>query len=327
MMKKTLIKKSTMRSQQQGIALITILVMVALASIIAASIAKRQQHTFENTAYLMRQNQALLYAKSAEAFFSELLIQDSENSAAADHLQETWAQPLPPFPVDDGIVSGQIEDESGKFNLNSLVNAQGLVNEKNQKLFEALLKRVGLPEGLSQAVIDWQDADDLTAGAMGAESQYYQGLPSPHLAANRPFYHVEELRMLRGFEGANYDRIAAYVVALPESSTKININTAPALLLASLDPSLDVNAVTALLQSKQEKLEHFANVNTLFEQAPFAQLNAEAKARANELFDVKSQYFKAKIEVQLANRNRQLSSHLKRKDKQVYVYSRQLLPF
>ena len=56
--------------QQKGIALITILVMVALATIIAATIAKRQYNTTENTAYLMRQNQALFYAKSAESFFS-----------------------------------------------------------------------------------------------------------------------------------------------------------------------------------------------------------------------------------------------------------------
>ena len=44
--------------QQQGIALITILVMVALATILAATIAKRQANTAENTAYLMRQNQS-----------------------------------------------------------------------------------------------------------------------------------------------------------------------------------------------------------------------------------------------------------------------------
>lgn len=54
---------------QQGVALLTILIMVALATILAASIAKYQNNTMENTAYLMRQNQSLLYAKSAEAFF------------------------------------------------------------------------------------------------------------------------------------------------------------------------------------------------------------------------------------------------------------------
>lgn len=63
----------------------------------------------KNTAYLIRQNQALLYAKSAEAFASELLVQDSDSSGGADYLQETWAQPMPPFPVDDGMVSGQLK--------------------------------------------------------------------------------------------------------------------------------------------------------------------------------------------------------------------------
>lgn len=62
-----------LKRSQYGIALITILVMVALATILAATIAKHQRNTAESTAYLMRQNQALLYAKSAEAFFSELL--------------------------------------------------------------------------------------------------------------------------------------------------------------------------------------------------------------------------------------------------------------
>ena len=114
--------------QQQGIALITILVMVALATILAATIAKRQANTAENTAYLMRQNQSLLYAKSAEAFFSELLVDDAENAGDIDHLQENWAKPMPAFPVEDGFVSGTLQDESGKFNLNSLVNNDGTPN-------------------------------------------------------------------------------------------------------------------------------------------------------------------------------------------------------
>lgn len=62
------------KSSQAGVALLTILVMVALATILAATIAKRQTNTAENTGYLMRQNQSLLYAKSAEAFFLNYLI-------------------------------------------------------------------------------------------------------------------------------------------------------------------------------------------------------------------------------------------------------------
>ena len=55
-------------SSQRGIALLTILVMVALATILAATIAKRQTNTAENTGYLMRQDQSLLYAKVQRHF-------------------------------------------------------------------------------------------------------------------------------------------------------------------------------------------------------------------------------------------------------------------
>ena len=135
--------------QQQGIALITILMMVALATILAATIAKRQAYIAESTAYLMRQNQSLLYAKSAEAFFAELLKDDAENAAEVDHLQENWAQPMPAFPVEDGFVSGVLSDESGKFNLNALLNDNGGVNENAKLYFERLLVRVGLPAQIS----------------------------------------------------------------------------------------------------------------------------------------------------------------------------------
>ncbi len=313
---------------QRGVALITILVMVAIATILAATIAKRQKHTAENTAYLVRQNQALLYAKSAEAFASELLVQDSNSGGGADYLQETWAQPMPPFPVEDGMVSGRLEDESGKFNLNDLVGADGTrVNEDAKKFFELLLKRVGLAPELSQSTIDWIDSDDLTVGPMGAESNYYQGLSPGYASANAPFNAIEDLKQVRGFEGQNYDLIAPYISALPETTTKININIAPPLLLASLDDKLDVNTVAMVLQDKQKKMEHFANVSELLAVQPFDSISDEGKNLANKMLDVKSDYFKIQVEVILNNRKRQLTSRVYRKDKQVTLYARSMAPF
>jgi len=313
--------------QQQGIALITILVMVALATILAATIAKRQANTAENTAYLMRQNQSLLYAKSAEAFFSELLVDDANNAGAVDHLQENWAKPMPAFPVEDGFVSGTLQDESGKFNLNSLVNAEGVPNPQAKLWFEKLLLRVGLPEKLSEAVIDWQDADDEISGTMGAENSYYQGLPQGYLAANSKFHNVEELKLVRGFEDQKYLQIVDYVSALPASDSKVNVNTAPAMLLASLDPKLDINAVEQALQKRQANLEHFSNINDLWATEPFKQVNSDVQSQVNALLGVQSNYFKAKIEVLLSERKRQFSSDLVRKDKTVYVVYRSMAPF
>ncbi|OEY95753.1 general secretion pathway protein GspK [Acinetobacter proteolyticus] len=314
-------------SSQRGIALLTILVMVALATILAATIAKRQTNTSENTGYLMRQNQSLLYAKSAEAFFSELLIQDSDNGGTIDHLQENWAKPMPPFPVEDGLVSGRLIDESGKFNLNNLVKADGnQVDDSARRWFEKLLQRVGLPAELSQAVIDWQDSNEEVTGAMGAESSYYQGLDPAYLVPNTKFHSVEELKLVRGFEGKNYDLIKPYVTALPEQ-TKVNINTAPALLLASIDPKVDVKTVEQELKRKQTELTYFNNAEDLWKLSVFSGIEQQNKTDAAALLDSKSNYFTAQIEVVLSERKRQFSSSLVRKDKQVSVYSRSLVPF
>ena len=313
-------------SSQRGIALLTILVMVALATILAATIAKRQTNTSENTGYLMRQDQSLLYAKSAEAFFSELLIQDSDNGGNIDHLQENWAKPMPAFPVEDGFVSGRLLDESGKFNLNNLLKADGSVDDSARRWFEKLLQRVGLPAELSQAVIDWQDADDETTGAMGAESNYYQGLDPSYLASNTRFHQVEELKLVRGFEGKNYDLIAPYVTALPEA-TKINMNTAAPLLLASIDPKLDVKTLEQELKAKQAELTYFNSVEDLWKLNAFSGIEPQNKTDAAAWLDSKSNYFTAQIEVVLSERKRQFSSAMMRKDKQVTVYSRSLAPF
>ncbi|MGE8563206.1 MAG: type II secretion system minor pseudopilin GspK [Acinetobacter bohemicus] len=313
--------------QQQGIALITILVMVALATILAATIAKRQANTAENTAYLMRQNQSLLYAKSAETFFSELLVDDANNAGAVDYLQENWAKPMPAFPVEDGFVSGVLQDESGKFNLNSLVNDEGVPNPQAKLWFEKLLLRVGLPEKLSEAVIDWQDADEEISGTMGAENSYYQGLPQGYLAANSKFHNVEELKLVRGFEDQKYLQIVDYVSVLPASDSKVNVNTAPAMLLASLDPKLDINAVEQALQKRQVNLEHLSNINDLWAMEPFKQVSPDVQSQVNTLLGVQSNYFKAKIEVLLSERKRQFSSDLVRKDKTVYVVYRSMAPF
>lgn len=313
--------------QQRGIALITILVMVALATILAATIVKRQANTAENTAYLMRQNQSLMYAKSAEAFFSELLVDDAENAADIDHLQENWAKPMPAFPVEDGFVSGTIQDESGKFNLNSLVNADGTPNLPAKIWFEKLLLRVGLQEKLSEAVIDWQDPDDQTIGGMGAEANYYQALSPSYLPSNTQLHHVEELKLVRGFEGKKYLQIADYVTTAPNTDSKLNINTASAVLLASLDPKLEVNAVQQVIQQRQANLQYFSNVSELWAIEPFAQVSNEVRTELNDLLGVQSNYFKARIEVILSERKRQFSSDLVRKDKTVYVAYRSMAPF
>lgn len=311
--------------QQHGVALITVLIMVALASILVAAMIKHQAATTENTAYLVRKNQALLYAKSAEAFFIELLKDDANNAENVDHLHEVWAKPMPAFPIDGGYIQGQLYDQSGKFNLNCLLDEKGQVNKEAKQWFEKLLVRVGLPAQLSEAVIDWQDADDLTIGSMGAEISYYNGLNPSYQPANRLFHDVNELKRVRGFEGLNFQRIAPYIAAFNHHETQVNINTASAFLLASLYEQLDESQIQNALNKQNQQFSHFKNVDELWQLEVFQQIPNDVKVSMGKLLGVKSDYFQAKIEVVLEDRQRFLTSDFIRKDKRVYVQKRSLL--
>jgi len=161
---------------------------------------------------------------------------------------------------------------------------------------------------------------------MGAESSYYEGLDPSYLASNAKFHRIEELKLVRGFDGKKYDLIAPYISALPEN-TKVNINTASPLVLASIDEKLDVGAVGKELQMRQQNLKFFQNVDELWQLNAFSTVDTQKRTEVNSLLDVKSSFFQAQIEVVLNNRKRQFTSALMRNDKQVYVYSRNMSPF
>lgn len=302
-----------MASKCQGIALLTVLLMVALASIAAATLLKRQVNSMQAVNYLQQQNQALLYAMSAENFLQALLLNDMENSADVDHQHEIWAKPMPVFPIENGYIQGVLEDQSGRFNLNCLLDAQGQVNQAAKIWFEQLLTRVGLPAELSQAVIDWQDSDDQVMGAMGAESAYYQGLPQHYLPANHYFYSIEELKQVRGFEGDKFNLIAPYVAANPNIASRVNINMATAVVLASLSDSLDLVMIQNELDQRKQNLQYFKNVNELWALKSFSAMDNRLKQQFIGLLTVQSDYFQARIEVTLANTTRQWTSYLVKK--------------
>lgn len=146
------------------------------------------------------------------------------------------------------------------------------------------------------------------------------------MASNAKFHRIEELKLVRGFEGKKYDLIAPYISALPEN-TKVNVNTASPLVLASIDQKLDLGTIEKELQLRQQNLKFFQNIDELWQLNAFSAVDAQKKTEVNSLLDVKSNFFQAQIEVVLNNRKRQFTSALMRSDKQVYVYSRNMAPF
>ena len=103
----------------RGAALITVMMIVALASVTVTDIVARQHFDLRLTQSRDAMSQARQISLGAEAWASAILYEDARESKI-DSLDENWATILPPVPVQGGQVSGQLEDLQARFNLNGL---------------------------------------------------------------------------------------------------------------------------------------------------------------------------------------------------------------
>lgn len=218
--------------RQRGVALITAIVLVAIATMIAVRLGTRASLDLRRTAGLHALEQGWHVALGAEAWSAEVLREDREDSET-DHLAEQWAQPLPPLPVDGGDVRGALEDMQGRFNVNNLRTAQGEVNEASLARFERLLEQAGADRRWARILADWLDSDTVPGYPDGAEDGVYLSQVPPYRAANGPITSTTEMLALPGMTLEEFARIRPYVAALPVG-TRINLCTAKAPLLAAL---------------------------------------------------------------------------------------------
>ena len=93
-------------SRQQGVVLLSMLLILALLSALAYQIVGRHSLLVAQARYSFGQDQALAYAIGAETLARQVLYQDfTETGAGVDTFQEIWAQPLAPFEIEQGMVS------------------------------------------------------------------------------------------------------------------------------------------------------------------------------------------------------------------------------
>ena len=148
---------------QRGVALITAIVMVALATILAVRLAKEGALDQRRTAATLVLEQARQYAMGAEAWATEILRDDATRNDQ-DDFGEDWAKPVPPLPIEGGTLSGQMEDMQGRFNINTLVKADGTADPAAVETFERLLERLHLDVKWARMLADWLDADTVQIG-------------------------------------------------------------------------------------------------------------------------------------------------------------------
>jgi general secretion pathway protein K len=216
--------------RQRGVALITAIVLVAIATVLAVHIGTRAALDLRRTTGLAALDQGWQVALGAEAWAAEVL---KDDDTTTDNLAEAWAQPLPPLPIDGGEVRGALEDMQGRFNLNNLVTEDRTVNGKQVEIFQRLLGLVGAQERWAGMMADWLDSDTVPNGVDGAEDGTYLSQSPPYRAANVLVTTTTEMMALPGMTRDEFERIRPYVAALPVGTT-INLCTAKAPVLAAL---------------------------------------------------------------------------------------------
>ena len=252
------------RTRQSGVALITAILLVAIATALATKLTWDNLVSMRRTETLLAQEQARLFGMGAEAVAIDVLRQDD---IAFDHRGELWwleederGYAVLPIDIDGtalGEMQGLIDDAQSRFNLNSLVSSQGaVVNTRAREQLERLINLLQLDPALVDAIIDWLDADTIPL-LSGAEDDAYTSLVPPYRSANNYFASVSELRAVAGMDAESYAALLPHVTALNPAwcggrdYTPINVNTASAELLASLDNNIGIGEAEAWVEQRR----------------------------------------------------------------------------
>jgi general secretion pathway protein K len=231
-------------ARQQGVAIIMVLLIVALATSLAAYIATQQNLWQRQIESQFDRAQARQLGMAGIDWARAVLAEDARSSTV-DHEKEIWALRLPAIPVEGGEVTGAIEDRQGLYNLNNVVNSV-----QDFKNFQALLGELGLSPDLAATLADWIDIDNAQQTG-GAEDSYYMGLPQPYRAANRMLAELGELTQVKGFDSRTIDSLRPFVSVLPNINTPVNVNFAPAEVLVAIIPGLSLSDARLLVQQRQ----------------------------------------------------------------------------
>ena len=298
---------ASLPARQRGVALIMAVLIVALATILAVNVTFRGMVDQRRSANLFALDQGFEVALGAEGWAADILRKDAQDSQT-DHLGEIWAKSMSALPIDEGVgtVEGRIDDMQGRFNLNNLVFSDGTTNEKAVKQLERILGMLEIEPAWASAMADWIDADTQPGFPDGAEDSVYTGLEPPHLAANMPITRASEVMVLPEFGADRFRRLQPYVAALPVG-TKLNVCTAPGIVLDSLSESQRQFSLDPEDLAKRRKDACFPTLEELR-----GALGDEAYNQVKNSLTESSSYFRASVWVTIGTTQFTLYSLLAR---------------
>jgi general secretion pathway protein K len=262
-------EKKTLLRDQQGMALLITVMTVSLLIAITLQYHKSTWQQFLVSNNYKVGNQLRAIADSGVNIALALLQYDGEENQY-DSLLDSWAT-IDQEKFEEVFPSGSLQvkivDLSGRLQINSLVQKSGgdgdNTEEEIRRIFLGLLMSGFFmiedeteARSIVDALIDWIDEDDEESD-LGAESGYYQSLEKSYSCRNGPVRSIEELLLVKGitrgllFGGGGKQGLDDYLTVNGDDG-KMNINTAPLLVLKSMDPLISDDLLAKLAEYRSE---------------------------------------------------------------------------
>lgn len=293
---------------ERGAALLTVLLIVAVISVLAASALEKLRLTTRLAGNGIAIDQARAYAMAGESLALTRIDAVLSRDAGRATLAGGWSGRPVAVPVPGGTASARVVDGGNCFNLNGLVTADGTsgytARPASIAQFARLMTLLGVaPQtaaGIAAAAADWIDSDSLPQ-PQGAEDAAYARGPAGYRTANTLMADRSELRAVAGVTPEIYAKLMPLICALPRATpARINVNTLTpdqAVLLVMLLPDrLDVAHARAMLLARPP--QGFASTVAFWN--GLAQQGITAGPEAEEQTAITTQWFTLTVDVQLA---------------------------
>ena len=326
------------RRSQRGAALIVAMLVFALATALVVAMKGEFDRFFQRSVNLLFDEQAYAYLRGAEDLAATVLVMDYDDDKAEgvqrDDLEDLWARQAPDYPLDDiGWMRGSLQDLQGRFNLNALAkrvpggDTTGTGNRftPEQEQFIRLLQALEEPLvsqqeaiAITESVSDWLDGDTIPS-ADGAEDDYYYGQTPAYRVANRPMASASELRAVAYMTPEIYQALRPWVTVWPQAPAKLNIHTAPPMVLRTINADKDLNPLSVeegLSLAEYRKEMGFRDINDFIDN-PVFEGRREKMSGIRSLLGQSSSYFLLDATAEVADRNMRLYSVLHRHNRQI----------
>ena len=275
-----------MTGDQRGVALVSVLLIVAVATALAYGMVERQTLSVAHSKQTLAGSQARQYALGGEQYARQILFADWEEveTRELDTLFEQWAAPTETFEIAGGAIEIRIQDLDRRFNLNAVAGRRG---PQNAARLKRLLTHLEIDPNAADAWVDWIDEDqDVTA--FGLEDSARLMDDPPRRTANQRAVHVSEFVVATGIDAAAFARLRPHVTVLPVLDLRINVNTANEVVLGTLAPNFPAASALAMVELDRE----FPRIEEVT--AAYAQLGEAAGVLA-----VVSEYFRVQVRAEV----------------------------